>query len=367
FHMSPRARVIAEGGEGIQPDDRAQLQADRARYQRLKQAIQEAAPDSDDFSFDDTKQQIDFRGNYFQLSQLTRTNLKLRDEFNGLADTHSGEPGVDTRTQFDGAFSSPQYRDARRNQLTAALANARDFDYSAYDTRSGPEAQAALRARMRGTAAQKMRALLDGRDGFIVSETHSDKNPKDLLAKNMDGLKKAGVKTLYLEHFRHGEHQGALDAFNDGGELPDDRTFQRQLNGIPGLKGLLTAARANGVRVVAIDDAIAKADTPNNDGPQRFGVERAARMNFVSADVIDTTRQRPDPGKYVVLIGAKHTNTHEGGIPGMAQILNVPAVRVRPGTGDAPADVELDAENTALRAPPRPPGGGEQAANTGAN
>lgn len=378
IHMSLRRRIVSEGGDPLAGGE-GPTRAERERYQRLKRAVlDELGPDAG-FEFDDNDLRVDFRGNFFQLyGELSQRMLEQNShvsvsrtwaELQALSQDHvSDAPSTlvttDQRARFDAAFSSPSYRQARENQLRQALANSREFDYARYDATWGGRMGAAARQRLAALRSnqERLASLLQEAPGVVVGETHNDPSARRLLTQNMAALRNAEVNTLYVEHFRFGEHQAALDRFFRNPQLQprDLPELQAQLGGLEGLGDMLVAARANNIRVVAIDDAIAETERAQRlESDQRFARERAARMNYVSADIINADGAARGSGRYVVLVGAAHSHTHPEGIPGMAQLMNVPAVALRAQQAGGAAQVELVEESrtarpVAARLPPTP-------------
>src|SRR5262249_52825115 len=154
-----------------------------------------------------------------------------------------------------------------------------------------------------------------------------------------------------LEAIRRNDYQQYVDMYHESGEVPPQLArfarkyeashFERHGNRHDvGLTNLLTRARQAGIRVVGIDDAAARQDRTS----PTFGSDRVRKMNILAEAIIRRDRVGQE-GKYIVLVGRKHANTHAyeyvgpydarvpAGIPGLAQLLNVPAVSVSEGRG----------------------------------
>lgn len=197
------------------------------------------------------------------------------------------------------------------------------------------------------TAKAAAVAAMQAQPGMCLDDNHAQGATKDLLIDGMDDLAAQGVTTLFVEHFWQ-EQQALLDQYltapADAPLPPALAEAVRKLDEAPGLNGgqhferLLAAAKRARVRVVGLDDFDAK--TPQDNDPRNWE-RRAARFNKTAADVV---KREKGAGKFLLMAGAKHNNTHEGGIPGLAQLLGVHTVEVA-----ADGKLKPHAEDKALR------------------
>src|SRR5262245_46986998 len=79
------------------------------------------------------------------------------------------------------------------------------------------------------------------------------------------------------------------------------------------------------MKIVGLDSFDAK--TPQ-DGDARNHDQRAARFNAIAADVVN---QKKGAGKFLLIAGEDHINTHFSGAPGLAQLLGVPGFKTATG------------------------------------
>lgn len=313
--------------------------------------------------FNDKKRQIDI--GYPPAVAADKLPKPARSDMEALADAKLQKEGkygdlndAKQSTRFEEAFATSKFATSRKNQLEAAKTQSKNFKYNEFDTKFSAPNQQKLKSEVEGktTTGDVASHLLQNNDGFAISEKHKDSRTKEMLINNMPALKSSGVDTIYVEHFRFGEHQKQLNEFMKspkGTAMPkelsdfiDKNDTGNQLTGKPNLRSLVETAKTNDVRVVAMDDAMAKSKLNENrmDKLPQWQRERAARMNSVAEDII---RNDPDrTGKFVILAGAAHNNTHEGGIPGMSQRFNIPAVKFN---GDTGAQMTLDQEDTTKR------------------
>ncbi|RZU53469.1 glycosyl transferase-like sugar-binding protein [Krasilnikovia cinnamomea] len=249
-----------------------------------------------------------------------------------------------TPERFHDAFATDEYRlhwDAADAALEVASARrVRDFALTSAAPAPHPLAEPVL-------PHAALDALLGDPDvpGFIIGEHHGQEAAWRFLAEHMQDLRAAGVETLYLETIRHGDYQRDVDSYLVNGEMP--APLHRFLNAYEANRGLgpdggprrvLEEARNSGMRVVGIDDVTARRP---GVGPSAL-TTRVRKMNVFAERTIDTDRfGRPSPGRYVVLVGAAHSHTHPNdyvsaiaeptqpnGIPGLSQLLRLPAVQI---------------------------------------
>lgn len=181
-------------------------------------------------------------------------------------------------------------------------------------------------------------AFANANQGICLDDDHGNAVSPNFLAAQMSVLKAEGVTTLFVEHFWQ-EQQEMLNAYQQappGAPLPAPlheavRKLDSTAGGGTAFTQLLAAAKQEGIRVVGLDSFEAK--TPEQGDPRKWD-HRVARFNTLAAEVVDNTLKAEaagregGPGKFVLLAGEKHNNTHDCGFPGMAQILGVPAVQV---------------------------------------
>lgn len=333
---------------------------DDKSYQDLKAKF---PPGDPHVQFNDKKRQIDIsyppavaadklpKAARSDMEALADAKLKKDGKYNDLSDAKQS-------TRFEEAFASSSYASTRSKQHETAKNQSKNFKYDEFDKKFSTGNRAQLKSDVEGKTSTGDVAshLLQNNDGFAISEKHKDPRTKEMLINNMPALKASGVDTIYVEHFRFGEHQKSLNDYMKSPkgtampkELSDfiDKNDQgNQLTGKSNLRGLVETARSNDVRIVAMDDAMAKAKLNENRTEKlpAWQRERAARMNSVAEDIIRNDTDRT--GKYVILAGGAHNNTHEGGIPGMSQRMNIPAVKF---SGDNGTQMTLDQEDAAKR------------------
>jgi hypothetical protein len=147
------------------------------------------------------------------------------------------------------------------------------------------------------------------------------------------------VTVIYLEHFLRVAHQAYLDQHHVAGGIADwPWPLDAYLNGIAArgldpdglVRKVLAVAKSRGVRVVAIDDELAhQYEAKDWTSTQHKSVARVGRMNtFAHAVIIHDRADRPG-GRFLVVTGRSHARTYAPrgvGIPGLAQLLGLPAV-----------------------------------------
>ncbi|WP_043176056.1 toxin glutamine deamidase domain-containing protein [Streptomyces sp. NRRL B-24484] len=190
-----------------------------------------------------------------------------------------------------------------------------------------------------------------GFDGIVLGEAHNQSPSWRFLNENMHGLKAAGVERIYVESLRDDAFQQHLDAYqrSDGTMSPNLekmlRTYDRSQNSPAGagLYDTVVRAKIEGVTVHAVDGYPAR--RPHDLGRQALE-ERARLLNsYMNHAITDAG----GTGKYVLVTGKAHVHEHPTGsehrIPGVAEMLGAPSVRLtdggRPNPDGAPHDATV--------------------------
>ena len=359
----PHFRVELRGAcerAGMRPDPvRTWEQRDQEKFEAIERAIVEGQR----IRVDARRLLVDVG---YPLQQLRETNLAVFQILHGLTPGFAGRevdplepPNYAEYEQVEAAFANPETRAAaeilRDTRVAAGRRLLKNPNFLAYDKVYTDDKVDALRQQVEtaGNGAQALAGLLADPDapGVILAEQHTRGDAKGMIVDNLAALKQDGVDRLYIEHFRVEEHQALLDAYLDTGEMPEelDAYLRTQALKFPGaayphdLRGILEQARAHGIRVYGIDSMGAKADPGLAVRPRQeherdvtagdVGAEqRAARMNGLASEVV--ARTSGGGGKFIMLLGAAHANTHAGGssgVPGMSQLTNAPVLDVNNG------------------------------------
>ncbi len=207
---------------------------------------------------------------------------------------------------------------------------------------------------------------------FIVGENHSDVSPKKFIIKNMQALKAAGFTTLYLEHLYY-DDQKLLDDYLKTGVMDEKLKEHLQKldrkHGVPdeltiagdeiefgdedvgdaqkespyfqewdkfNFMALVEAARTADIRIVAIDvKAVYESQEVLNNTSFALlykdstseSTKRMQCMNYTAQAIIRREQaKKEDAGeKWLAIMGNAHVNKQVG-VPGVADIFNVPAV-----------------------------------------
>ncbi|MFJ8439447.1 toxin glutamine deamidase domain-containing protein [Kitasatospora griseola] len=181
-----------------------------------------------------------------------------------------------------------------------------------------------------------------GHSGIVLGEKHDASPSWRFLKENMAGLKEAGVDTIYIEALRDDTFQRHLDDYlKPGGTMPP--SLERMLKAYDGDKhspagngvyDMVVAAKANDMRVRGVDGYPARKPISADSLEVR-----ARMMNSYAHDVINSDQGRK--GNFVAVVGGSHvlehatTVGHGTRIPGLADMLGVPPVRLTTPEGAA--------------------------------
>lgn len=200
-----------------------------------------------------------------------------------------------------------------------------------------------------------------GAEGLVIGEVHRHLSPKKFIMDHMDQLKKAGVRTLFLEHLQHDCMQDLLDIYfkSPDKEMPTllknslkslDARYRLYHKDAPhieklfmekyGFSGLVRAAKEAGIRIVGIDTTTSYAAGYESFGGSQ-GVDRTKALNFVAEDII---KKEKGDGKFVVLIGNTH-GWENNGVPGVAQLLKCPFFCIADAEETEKEEVQVNLKN----------------------
>lgn len=172
-------------------------------------------------------------------------------------------------------------------------------------------------------------AIMKNSDGMVMGRDHNDDSSCEMIIQMLNENQPANM--LFIEEFAM-EMQDDLDAYMNG--APDAEMSENMKKRVADLKGqfrvdwepILVKAKQKGVKIYGIDTIKAEPGVPSDD--PSYGERRVAIMNKAAADVIKKAKLDHPGDKFVVMCGAAHMNTHAGGVPGLAQMLDVPSVKL---------------------------------------
>lgn len=189
----------------------------------------------------------------------------------------------------------------------------------------------------------------DNVPGVCLGRNHKDKGSLDLANKVIG---KGDVKVLFVEEFPE-EEQQVIDEYLDSNYTNDEfptalkeRVQYLKQQGVDWGE-TLREAKKNGVSVYGIDSLEAREKTLESSWAMNKNREhRVAMMNAVSKRVMDNALKKHPNQKFMAIVGAQHSHTHSGGIPGMAQLNKMAVLKMEDGV------LEEHKEDKSLRGMP---------------
>lgn len=264
------------------------------------------------------------------------------------------------KPEGQGGYAKPAYF-ARSKQM---LDDARDafrapgFQYPAADKSANTGITPAM------DQAQATQHLMGANPGICLATSHDDLVSKALLhdALENDDFFGGGPGMLFIEELP-AVLQNEVDAYlasPPGTDMPpalkakiqqlDQQLATKNPGANIGTKnwaGILAKAKDKGVKLYGIDGGDADPGVPPKSAG--FAEPRVAKMNKLAADVMRQAIAANPGVKFVASMGAAHANTHDGGIPGLAQVFDVPVVRT-----DGAKLTGVPEDNTKRRMPSKP-------------
>lgn len=191
----------------------------------------------------------------------------------------------------------------------------------------------------------KTSELLNHSNGIAYGENHLSPNAGQWIKSKLEELQGLGVTTVFLEIDR--DQQAMLDDFESGSINEQEmRDAISQMNDTAS-EDIIIEAKRLGIQIVAVDTDIDPTPYLDDNGrptafPSSFDVLEGKyktddydndRLNYSNpswADrVTDTMASQPDGAKYVMLVGAAHTNlTDDPRYRGVDKILGIPSIDI---------------------------------------
>jgi ankyrin repeat protein len=313
--------------EQLQEKVLATRQQIRDDYEQLKQLLlADAGTSGDDnppFVFDDEDKRIDIDYAFKDCMDRLGTASK-----NLIKKMTVPDPNADKRhfqDLFRDELATPEVKKKYEDTLKTAVDDFRSQGDQAYQE---PDSEPDLSAAQTGGDCIEAIFTDDNQPGMCLGDLHGNSDSKDFLVNNMPQLKQAGVDTLFIEHFWQ-EHQQLLDDYVNGpANAPIPPPLEAAINKMESpasFQNMLVAANQHKMRIVGLDSFDAK--VPQKGDP-RNPDHRAARFNAVAAEVVNREKGN---GKFLLMAGEDHINTHFSGVPGLAQILKVPGFKTAQG------------------------------------
>jgi hypothetical protein len=248
-----------------------------------------------------------------------------------------------TPQMIDAGFLTPEGVRRKTKILEQSRDALRDLPYQ--DTPAGTPAIDGTKS-----ALDNLKDIAAGNPkGACFGGAHGDDKRNQVMMDLLADPGHGGMNLFFIEEIGVGD-QALVDQFLSspaGTPLPPD--LKTRVKPITGIEEILVRMRdhnlANpGDKLKAF--GINSAEAKSRDG--LLGLEnRVVMMNAIAKDAMDRAI-RANPGqKYLAFVGAAHSNTHPGGIPGIAQIMGLPAVKV-----DDKGKLQMDEEDKSLRGMP---------------
>jgi len=304
-----------------------------AKYAQLKRDHGNAADPN--VVFNDSNKTIEI--SYFGEDLLIRNQklaVALKQAFN------FGEGS--TAQQLNATFMTPEAEQRRESFLEDKRSELRDLDYQ-----DVPATTPAIDTKK--SATQNLIDIAGSNPkGVSFGGGHGDEGRNQVMDELLQAPGHGGMSLFFIEEL-HVVDQPFIDQFiNSSIGSPMPKELASRAKSIAGIEKMLTSIRDHNaqnpgdkLKVFGINSSEAKM----RDG--KLGPEtRVAMMNAVAKEVIDNALATYPNEKFMSFVGAAHSNTHAGGVPGMSQLFGIPAVKME---GD---QLQMDAEDKSLRGMP---------------
>jgi len=239
------------------------------------------------------------------------------------------------------AFGTPELKTFEKKMVEDSRDQFRNFDW-ANDKAPTPGINSTM------TPDGAARQMLNANGGFVLGAGHGDDETQDLLSDGMDNgtIAPNGGSLLCIEEFKTWM-QPLLDEYLESADdAPMPPMLKNRLSALDEsmkalgkLKGgktftmLVEKAKSKKIPVIALDSGEASPGEGISNKSAVHPERRVATMNKVAVDAIEKAKQKYRGAKVVAVVGEAHANSHEGGIPGLAQLLKLPAVTIDKKSG----------------------------------
>ena len=184
--------------------------------------------------------------------------------------------------------------------------------------------------------------------GVCLGGGHGDVDRNALMDALLSDPGHGGMNLFFIEELGVTDQPLVDNFLNSLAGTPFPAELKSRVGPITGMEAMLLKMRDHNVGHPA--DTLKAYGINSSEAKSRGGVlgleNRVAMMNAVAKEVMDSAIQDNPGQKFMAFIGAAHSNTHPGGVPGLAQIMGVPAVKVEGNK------LKADPENKALRGMP---------------
>jgi hypothetical protein len=255
------------------------------------------------------------------------------------------------RTSWAEDYGTDEFHREAEERLEESRDLFRDTDYPAIDPNSKFHLPDGC------PAEDGVQHILMDAPGVCLGHSHTQASAYQFLADVMENPEAFVVEggMLFIEEIP-ATFQDEIDNYLTADPEPawsqatqaffDQIARDRGLKGPTRLESILQKARQKNIRIFSIDSGEL---SPVNSAQASFGEMRTANMNAFAKEVMDRAIANNPDRKFVVFCGSAHSNTHEGGIPGLAQLYNIPAVKLN----DDGTVVKDNEDRSLRRMPPK--------------
>ncbi|MCH9626148.1 MAG: hypothetical protein S4CHLAM123_13410 [Chlamydiales bacterium] len=184
---------------------------------------------------------------------------------------------------------------------------------------------------------QMLSEIFETNRGFVLGENHEEEFTKSFLTENMNFLHELGVRTIFTEFFFIKDQKELDDyIYGKGSDFP--KNIKKRIDEIKKFNmlyndNMLRAAKANQIRIVALDDPLA--DKMRIENTLYINSDscwsRMHGFNYLAQKII---KREHHSQKFVVHVGAAHMTAYsqsdERKVPGIADIFEIPAIAMSP-------------------------------------
>ncbi len=314
-------------------------------YKTFYDKLKAADPGDEKFVYSDSAQTLTIHDYFGEDLYVFAPGIDkvLRDEIYNSMKIFIKDVSGDGRSQYNAAGMPPDWEKHKQEILDESRDGLRDREYL-----DPPDDAPDLDANK--SDLENLAAIIDKNPvGISLGGSHGDMDRGKMMQDLLDSPEHGGIDLFFIEEL-HVKDQSLIDQFirsDPSAAMP--APLHERAKGFPDVIALLNKVRELNDQIDEDDDKIKVFGINDSEAKTRQGMlkyeNRVSLMNDVAMKVIEQAR-KDNPGKKILTyVGAAHSNTHPGGVPGMSQMFGMTALKVKDG-------LKPDVEDTSLRGMP---------------
>ena len=266
---------------------------------------------------------------------------------------------------FENAFGTEDLKKRKGEFLEASRDSLRGLGYKDHPPAPAPDAN-------KSDARNLADIIASNPDGVAFGAGHGDAGRNAIMEALIDDPAHGGVDLFFIEELSITDQKLVDQFMATPPKTPLPPELMNRVSPIPGMVQILEKMRDRNATLPP-HGKLKAYGINSSEAKSRLGlmssIDRVAMMNDVAQKVIDQAKKDNPGKKFIAMVGEAHSNTHVGGVPGIAQLFGVPSLKMDGGRlAEDPEDPSLrgmpskaqfaamDRKAAAIEKGPNPPG-----------